>query len=69
MLYLPAVRRAVLGHHGLSRRHAALGVLASPPYDLAFLANYARGLALRHRRRPAAPPTSLSSPNPEETHA
>lgn len=68
-LWLPAVRRALVGHHGLSRKHAALAVLASPPYDLAFLANYLRGLLLRRRAASSPPSPSSASSASQEIHA
>jgi len=66
-LYLPALRRGLLGAHDLPWPLVVVGVAASPPYDLAFLATYLRGLAIR-RRAPAGR-ASDSSPTPEETPA
>jgi GT2 family glycosyltransferase len=60
-LWLPAVRRGATGHHGLARGPALRAVLASPPFDLAFLVNYVRGLALRRRAKPAAPPSPTTA--------
>lgn len=66
-VWLPAVRRGVTGHHGLSRGPATRAVLASPPFDLAFLVNYLRGLAFRRRARPALPPSATSAPQETTT--
>jgi glycosyltransferase involved in cell wall biosynthesis len=48
-LWAPAVRRAWRRRRALPRDQLALGVLATPPFDLAFLAAYLRGLAAPER--------------------
>lgn len=53
-LYLPALRRGWRHRADMPRRALLKGVACSPPFDLAFLANYVRGLA-RRRGRKAAP--------------
>lgn len=50
-LYAPAVRRAWRRRHDMPVHRIVQGVVASPPFDLAFLINYLRGL-WGHRRRP-----------------
>lgn len=67
-LYLPAVRRATVGLHGLAPGQTLLAVACSPPFDLAFLASYLHGTALRRLgRRPRGDAASTSDPSPEET--
>jgi glycosyltransferase involved in cell wall biosynthesis len=45
--WAPALRRAVGHRHGMRWRRIVQGVVASPPFDVAFLVNYAAGLITR----------------------
>ncbi len=51
-LWLPALRRGVRHRHDMPAGRLLSGVAASPPFDLAFLVQYLRGLlgARRHTR-------------------
>lgn len=51
VLWAPALRRAMRGH-SMRPATAAKAVAVAPFYDLAFLANYIRGLTRPARRRP-----------------
>lgn len=55
VLWLPALRRAAKRRKAMPASHLLLGVAASPPFDLAFLLSYLRGLLRRlgARTRPA----------------
>lgn len=61
-IWLPALRRLARPHAGMPVRQRLIGLLASPPFDLALLVNYLRGLV--GRRDPTAKP-----PNPKESNA
>ncbi|MHB8633739.1 MAG: glycosyltransferase family 2 protein [Thermoplasmatota archaeon] len=54
-LWFPAARRAVRRRRALSWRPLLVGVLASPPFDLAFLFHYVRGLARPGQRQESIP--------------
>ncbi len=57
LAYLPALRRAVKRRHALPPGPLVKGVLASPPFDLAFLATYLQGLVQGlFARSPSHPP-------------
>ena len=43
-LWLPALRRALLRRGAMPIRQLLAGLAASPPFDLAFLVQYLRGL-------------------------
>lgn len=62
VLYAPVLRRAARRHRDLPRRALLKGTLASPVFDLVFLASYLRGLTHRAARPNATQP-------PQETHA
>ncbi|MEK6976214.1 MAG: glycosyltransferase, partial [Candidatus Thermoplasmatota archaeon] len=53
VLWLPALRRGLRHRKDMPARHLMAGVAASPPFDLAFLVQYLRGLlgARRHARQ------------------
>jgi len=59
VLYAPAVRRAVYRRKHMTAPALLLGVLASPPFDVAFLVAYARGLVAARR--------SVNAPEPLRT--
>lgn len=50
VLWAPALRRGLRRRREMPLRHVAAGVAASPVFDLAFLAQYLRGLARRKAR-------------------
>lgn len=52
VLWLPALRRAIRRRRDMPARALVKGVAASPFFDLAFLANYLRGLLTRRGARP-----------------
>jgi len=55
-LWLPALRRTLRRRaEPIPMRGLALGLVASPAFDLAFLASYVRGLAVRKSRLPETP--------------
>jgi glycosyltransferase involved in cell wall biosynthesis len=62
VLWLPALRRAVRRRRAMRLRHILKGVAASPPFDLAFLVNYLRGLRRSRGGR-------ARHPNRKETQA
>ncbi|HVL88378.1 MAG TPA: glycosyltransferase [Candidatus Thermoplasmatota archaeon] len=49
--WAPALRRAWKRRRGMPLKSLVLGAVATPPFDLAFLAAYARGLLAGLRRR------------------
>ena len=55
LLWLPAARRAWRRRRDMPPGAILKGVLCSPPFDVAFLAQYVRGLAARARGRKGAP--------------
>ncbi len=65
-LWLPALRRAWRRRHAMPARALLKGVACSPPFDVAFLAQYLRGLAAPK----AAPAKASASPSmPTEPEA
>lgn len=77
LLWLPAVRRGLRRRGAMPLRPLLAGVFASPPFDLAFLAQYLRGL-VRPRKAVAtaraatralanARPAAVPSPSPLPT--
>lgn len=63
VLYAPALRRGVQRMGSMPLAAWLKGVAASPLFDLAFLANYVRGLARR------GPPPPANPSHAQETHA
>lgn len=63
-LYLPAVRRGWKHRKDTPRRALVKGVACSPPFDLAFLVNYLRGLAQRRGRKAAPTEASVRNDSP-----
>ena len=55
LLWAPAIRRALQRRRQMPFWHLARGVAASPPYDLAFLVHYLRGLNRARRLRSRKP--------------
>ncbi|HET6399658.1 MAG TPA: glycosyltransferase family 2 protein, partial [Candidatus Thermoplasmatota archaeon] len=53
-VYAPAARRALAHPHRVPPRQAVKGVLASPVFDLGYLAHYLRGLVRPAKAAPAA---------------
>ena len=68
LLWLPAVRRAWRRRKAMPARAIAKGVLTSPPFDLAFLLQYVRGLAAR-KAAPAKASTGAAIPIEPEVPA
>lgn len=61
LLWLPALRRGLRRRGAMPARHIWAGMLASPPFDLAFLAQYLRGLLVPRRAAAPGPAPALAA--------